>query len=185
MDNPADIADHSGDPVDTDPVLAALSGARAISRSKPASRSRRRKQAADNAGVDGGQRRGGYSGPGPDATDPQPVGAVVAGYLADRGWERPLAQARVFTDWPNLVGAEIAAHCEPAALRDGELRIAAESTAWATQLRLLQARLLSRLVSELGPEVVTKVIITGPVGPSWKHGLRSVHGARGPRDTYG
>jgi predicted nucleic acid-binding Zn ribbon protein len=91
----------------------------------------------------------------------------------------------VFAEWPALVGADVAAHCTPLALTDGELRISAESTAWATQLRLLGATLLARLVSELGPEVVTKLIITGPVGPSWKHGGRSVRGARGPRDTYG
>jgi predicted nucleic acid-binding Zn ribbon protein len=40
-------------------------------------------------------------------------------------------------------------------------------------------------VAELGQQVVTKLIITGPVGPSWKHGGWSVRGARGPRDTYG
>jgi predicted nucleic acid-binding Zn ribbon protein len=32
---------------------------------------------------------------------------------------------------------------------------------------------------------VRKVFITGPTGPSWKHGGWSVRGARGPRDTYG
>jgi predicted nucleic acid-binding Zn ribbon protein len=91
----------------------------------------------------------------------------------------------VFAEWPALVGADVAAHCTPLTLTDGELRITAESTAWATQLRLLGSTLLARLVSELGPEVVTKLVITGPVGPSWKHGGRSVRGARGPRDTYG
>jgi predicted nucleic acid-binding Zn ribbon protein len=65
------------------------------------------------------------------------------------------------------------------------LRIAAESTAWATQLRLLAAAMLARLVAELGPDVVTKLVITGPTAPSWKHGGFSVRGARGPRDTYG
>jgi predicted nucleic acid-binding Zn ribbon protein len=65
------------------------------------------------------------------------------------------------------------------------LRIAAESTAWATQLRLLAGTLLARLVAELGPDVVTKLSISGPTGPSWKHGGRSVRGGRGPRDTYG
>jgi len=79
----------------------------------------------------------------------------------------------------------VAAHCAPQSLAKGELRIAAESTAWATQLRLLASTLLARLVAELGPQVVTKLIITGPVGPSWKHGAWSVRGARGPRDTYG
>lgn len=162
-----------------DPVKTALSGAQRISRGKPA-RTRRRPRTED-----AGARTGGYSGAGPDANDPQPVGAVVEGYLTDRGWQRPLAEARLFANWAAIVGADVAAHCAPSALRDGELKISAESTAWATQLRMLQGTLLARIVAELGTEVVTRVVITGPVGPSWKHGLRSVHGARGPRDTYG
>jgi predicted nucleic acid-binding Zn ribbon protein len=133
----------------------------------------------------GGRSRGGYSGAGPDERDPQPVGQVAAGLFAERGWERPVAEARVFADWPSLVGAEIAARCQPMTLRDGELRLTAESTAWATQLRLLAGALLSRLVAELGPHVVTRLSISGPIGPSWRHGAWSVSGGRGPRDTYG
>lgn len=133
-----------------------------------------------------GRGKGGYSSAGPDpARDPQLVGPLIAGYVEERGWERPLAEARVFAEWGALVGADVAAHCTPQSLAEGELRIAAESTAWATQLRLLSSTLLSRLVAELGPNVVTKLAITGPVGPSWKHGARSVRGSRGPRDTYG
>jgi predicted nucleic acid-binding Zn ribbon protein len=117
--------------------------------------------------------------------DPQLIGSLLSGYVEERGWQRPLAEARIFAEWPALVGADVAAHCEPQSLTAGELRITAESTAWATQLRLLSATLLGRLVAELGPDVVTKLSISGPVGPSWKHGGRSVRGARGPRDTYG
>ena len=36
-----------------------------------------------------------------------------------------------------MVGAEIAKHSRPVKLEDGELTVEAESTAWATQLRLL------------------------------------------------
>lgn len=167
----------STDEAPTDPVRAALSGAQRISRAtaRPRRRSRRSKDAAP----------GGYSSPGPDDTDPKPVGAVLRGYAEDRGWQRPLAEARVFAEWSSLVGPDVAAHCAPSALRDGELRISAQSTAWATQLRLLAGTLLARLVEELGPVVVTKVVISGPTGPSWKHGRFSVPGARGPRDTYG
>ena len=96
-----------------------------------------------------------------------------------------MAEARVFADWTALVGPEIAGHCQPVSLREGELRLSAQSTAWATQLRMLSATLLTRLVAELGPDVVTRLHISGPVGPSWRHGAWSVPGARGPRDTYG
>ena len=136
----------------------------------------------------GGDRRstGGYSDAGPDPIrDPQRLGSVMSGYVEDQGWDRPLAQARVFADWAQLVGSDVSSHCTPQTLSDGELRIQAQSTAWATQLRLLAPALLARLVAELGPDVVTKLAITGPTAPSWRHGSRSVRGSRGPRDTYG
>lgn len=180
---PVDYVDNPtpGEPAD-DLASTALAGARSMSRKGGPRRGRARRIREENLSG----RRGGYSGPGPDpARDPQLLGTVLAGYVEDQGWDRPLAQARVFADWSHLVGADVAAHCAPHALNAGELRIVAESTAWATQLRLLASTLLARLVAELGPDVVTKLVITGPTGPSWKHGGRSVRGARGPRDTYG
>lgn len=171
--------------IETDLAKSALADARNASRGRPRrpDRGKRRRNRNDNLA---GRNRGGYSGPGPDtSSDPQRVGSLFGRLIEDQGWERPLAEGRVFAAWAELVGADVAAHSDPQSLHDGELRIIAESTAWATQLRLLSAALLARLVAELGPHVVTKLVITGPVAPSWKHGGRSVRGARGPRDTYG
>lgn len=164
-----------------DAVAAALAGARQVARSRSPRRGggiRRRQRAQDPAS------RGGYSGARPDDTDPQPLGKLLSGYVSERGWDRPLSEARVFSDWATLVGPDIATHCVPHSLTDGELRLSARSTAWATQLRLLQESLLTRLTSELGPGVVRRITISGPAGPSWKRGPRAVRG-RGPRDTYG
>ena len=70
-------------------------------------------------------------------------------------------------------------------LRDGELTLAAESTAWATQLRgVLLPVLMTRIRSELGPGVVTRIRVHGPTAPTWGSGPRRIAG-RGPRDTYG
>ncbi len=131
-----------------------------------------------------GKRLRGYSGPGPDPRDPQPFGAVLAKLVKTRGWERPAAEATVFGEWPKVVGADIAEHCRPVKLENGELTIEAESTAWATQLRLLAAKLLAGIAAQVGHNVVTKLHIHGPAAPSWAKGPRRVRG-RGPRDTYG
>jgi predicted nucleic acid-binding Zn ribbon protein len=184
VDNPPDEPDAEPD----DLARNALASARGIARPlrRRDSEQARRTRRENLAGRNPGRNAGGYSGPGPDpGRDPQRIGELLAGYVDERGWERPLAEARVFAEWSALVGADVAAHCAPTALANGELRVTAESTAWATQLRLLASTLLARLVAELGPQVVTKLIITGPSGPSWKHGGWSVRGARGPRDTYG
>jgi predicted nucleic acid-binding Zn ribbon protein len=130
------------------------------------------------------RRLRGYSGPGPDPRDPQPFGAVLDRLVKARGWQRPAAEATVFADWPRLVGAEISARCRPVKLEGGELTVEAESTAWATQLRLLAARMLAGIARQVGDNVVTRLHIHGPASPSWQRGARRVRG-RGPRDTYG
>jgi predicted nucleic acid-binding Zn ribbon protein len=130
------------------------------------------------------RRLRGYSGPGPDPRDPQPFGSVLAKLVKARGWERPAAEATVFGDWTKVVGAEIATHCRPVKLENRELTIEAESTAWASALRLLAAKLLAGIAAQVGHNVVTKLHIHGPATPSWSRGPRRVRG-RGPRDTYG
>jgi predicted nucleic acid-binding Zn ribbon protein len=129
-------------------------------------------------------RRRRWSGPGPDDRDPQPFGRLVSRVALDRGWSPRLTDATVLGRWPQLVGADIADHCTPLSLRDGELVLQAESTAWATQLRTLQRQLLTRLAGSVGKDVVRRIRVVGPSGPSWRHGPRHVRG-RGPRDTYG
>jgi predicted nucleic acid-binding Zn ribbon protein len=148
----------------------------------------KRREAARNprrrTGEGTGKRLRGYSGPGPDPRDPQLFGAVLGRLMKARGWEKPKAEATVFGAWEKVVGADIAAHSRPIKLDDGVLTVEAESTAWATQLRMLAAGLLRSIAAEVGHNVVTKLNIHGPAAPSWAKGPRRVQG-RGPRDTYG
>jgi predicted nucleic acid-binding Zn ribbon protein len=150
-----------------------------------AARAKRAPRTASARTAAGGRRRlRGYSGPGPDPRDPQPFGELLSKLIKARGWQRPAAEARIFGAWEVLVGADLASHCRPVKLDGGELTIEAESTAWATQLRGLGARLLSRINAEIGRDVVRRIHVHGPVAPSWAKGPKRVRG-RGPRDTYG
>jgi predicted nucleic acid-binding Zn ribbon protein len=162
------------------PALARAALEAALAKRKAAPRPR----SGDATSKPGPRRLRGYSGPGPDPRDPQPFGAVLERLLKARGWQRPAAEATVFGHWERVVGADVASHCRPIKLEDGELTVEAESTAWATQLRLLAAKLLVRIAGEVGNNVVKKLHIHGPSAPSWSRGPRRVTG-RGPRDTYG
>jgi predicted nucleic acid-binding Zn ribbon protein len=126
------------------------------------------------------------SGAHPDERDPQRLGATVDRLLVERGWQGDAAVGGVMGRWAAVVGAEIAAHSEPVSFdaEAGELVVQAESTAWATELRLLAPVLLARLAEELGERTVTYVKVLGPRAPSWRRGRLSVRG-RGARDTYG
>jgi predicted nucleic acid-binding Zn ribbon protein len=158
--------------------------ARAVLDAAKARRPAPRRRSAVGEGPGSGRRLRGYSGPGPDPRDPQPIGAVLARLVQVRGWQRPAAEARIFGMWEAVVGAELAAHSRPVKLEDGELTVEAESTAWATQLRLLTGKLLGRIADGVGRNVVTRLNVHGPVAPSWAKGPKRVRG-RGPRDTYG
>jgi predicted nucleic acid-binding Zn ribbon protein len=130
-----------------------------------------------------GQRRS-WSGPGPDIRDPQPMGRVARDIAKKRGWSGRVAEGTVLGQWASVVGHQIADHATPTALNEGVLSVAAESTAWATQLRMIQAQLLAKIAAAVGNGVVTSLKITGPAAPSWRKGPRHISG-RGPRDTYG
>lgn len=120
-----------------------------------------------------------------DAGDPQLFGRAIRDLLADRGWEQPLAVGGVFGRWHEIVGADLAAHTKPETFADGEVLVVADSTAWATQVRLLASTLVRRLNEELGDGTVRRVKVRGPQnGPRQAGGLR-VTGSRGPGDTYG
>lgn len=125
------------------------------------------------------------SGAHPDARDPQRIGAEVDRLVDDHGWSLDLQIRGVFGRWEEIVGPEIADHSTPETLTDGTLIVRTDSTAWATQLRLLAPSVVRRLNSELGDGTVTVVDVRGPHAPSWKHGRRGLRDGRGPRDTYG
>lgn len=117
--------------------------------------------------------------------EPTSLADLLGEVVHDQGWEERLAAQRVFTDWPRIVGEEVAQHSEVIAFEDAQVEVRTDSTAWATQLRLLAPRIVAKLNAEFGDGSVLRIVVRGPQAPSWKKGIRSVRGARGPRDTYG
>ncbi|NYI88442.1 putative nucleic acid-binding Zn ribbon protein [Amycolatopsis endophytica] len=172
-------AGPNGNATGRDLVRSALAAARAKADSRGTEPGRRKIQL-------GGQnpRRRRWSGPGADARDPQPLGRLVGRMVAERGWQERVTSSRVFGEWARLVGEDVAEHAQPVTLKDGELTVRADSTAWATQLRLLQGQLIAKIAAGVGHGVVKRMRIHGPTAPSWRKGPRHVPG-RGPRDTYG
>ena len=172
-----EAAPGASEPAGPELARAALDAALARRASRPTDR-----RTATGPGK--GKRPTGYSGPGPDPRDPQPLSAMLERLVKLRGWQQPATQGRIFGAWEAVVGPDIAAHCRPVKLENRELTVEAESTAWATQLRLLTGKMLARISTVVGRDAVSKLHIHGPVAPSWSRGPKRVPG-RGPRDTYG
>ncbi len=157
-------------------AAAALARARAAAKAKglrPGLRPRRRTK-----DVPVGDRSG-------TGRDPKLLGDQLDQFVTERGWAVDVAVGAVIGRWSQIVGPEIAQHCAPVDFVDGVLTVRADSTAWATQLRLLSSSLLARLAQEVGEGTVAELRVVGPGAPSWSRGQRRVQDGRGPRDTYG
>lgn len=130
------------------------------------------------------------SGAGPDERDPATLSGLIDRLIINKGWDLQVATGRLSGQWPLIVGADVAAHVaiesfslDPSG-QSGTLILRADSSAWATQMRILLPMVTERLGTEIGTGRISEIKVLGPTAPSWKHGQRSVPG-RGPRDTYG
>lgn len=170
---PDDVPERRDDGLDLARALT-----RATAKASPASR---RKPRPGPRRIAGGK----VSGSHPDERDPQLLDATLGRLVSDHGWELDLRVHGVLGRWAELVGDEVAAHCTPESFADAKLVVRTDSTAWATQLKLLAPTVVRRLNEQLGHGTVSVIEVLGPHLPTWKKGPRSVRDGRGPRDTYG
>jgi predicted nucleic acid-binding Zn ribbon protein len=116
--------------------------------------------------------------------DPRGIDDILDGLTTRLGWTSPLARAELLDSWAELAGAETAQHSQPVSIEDGVLTVRCDSTAWATQLRLMRGQITTSIARRFPEAGIESVKFDGPNAPSWKAGPRSIPG-RGPRDTYG
>lgn len=116
--------------------------------------------------------------------DMESFGSLLGGEIAKRGWEHEIAGGWVHSHWDELVGEKIAQHTTVEMIKDKTLFITCDSTAWATNLRMMQRQILQIIAERVGPDIIAELKIFGPRTPNWRKGRLHIKG-RGPRDTYG
>ena len=130
------------------------------------------------------KKKKGGSRPFDKGRDPLTAGASLDALISDFKWSTELGEAELFVSWAEVAGEDIAAKSTPEKFQDGVFEVRATSTAWATQLRLLNGVILEKLQTKFPKLEIIELKVLNPVTPSFKRGQRSVPG-RGPRDTYG
>ena len=165
------MTDTEGSEGTSDLARAALARAKASSRAKPprGAPPRRRPQYGEDR-------------------DPKTLDTVLQGWLRDLGYESQVGSGSLTARWPEIVGDQVADHVTPDSVQETdagrELILRADSTAWATQVRILIPQIHGRIATLLGAGVVDRIKVMGPAPPKREMGSRRVPG-RGPRDTYG
>lgn len=129
------------------------------------------------------KKKKGGSRPFDKGRDPLTAGASLDALISDFKWSAELGEAELFVSWAEVAGADIAAKTSPETFRDGVFEVRATSTAWATQLRLLNGIILEKLQTKFPTLEIIELKVLNPSGPTHKRGRLSVPG-QGPRDTY-
>ena len=75
----------------------------------------------------------------------EPVGDLVGKVLGELGLDGVALAHRIGSEWPEIVGEQVAAHCRPLGLRAGVLEVEVDSPVWSQQLQLRKMEILENL----------------------------------------
>jgi len=90
-------------------------------------------------------------------SQPEPLGPLVAQVLEEIGAGDSARVMRIAERWEEAVGAEIAAHCRPTALRGGVLEITVDSSVWCQQVQLRSPEIVEALRAALPAEAPSEL----------------------------
>ncbi|MFF8618153.1 DciA family protein [Streptomyces sp. NPDC015350] len=98
-----------------------------------------------------------------DGREPMGLGAAIGALVTERAWELPAAGATLRERWA-AIAPELAGHVAAVGYDadTGQLTVCPESSAWATQTRLEQARVIEVANESAGRTVVRTLKILAP-----------------------
>jgi len=85
------------------------------------------------------------------------AGVLLELLLQQKGMAGKLNAYRSWLVWNEVVGPQIAAHAQPARIRDGVLEVRVDQAVWMQQLQLMKPKILARLNERLGGELITDI----------------------------
>jgi len=85
------------------------------------------------------------------------AGTLLSQFLQQSGLAGKLQAYESWRVWNEVVGPQIAAHAQPAKIRDGVLDVRVDQAVWMQQLQLMKPKILARLNERLGAEVIRDI----------------------------
>lgn len=85
------------------------------------------------------------------------AGDLLGQFLQQAGLAGKLHAYESWRVWDEVVGPLIAAHAQPARIRDGVLEVRVDQAVWMQQLQLMKPKILSRLNERLGGEPIADI----------------------------
>ena len=89
---------------------------------------------------------------------PAPIGDALKVFLESSGLGKRVSQAAVIPQWKSLVGPQIAAVTEPLLVNsEGTLLVAVQSSAWMSELSLMEPQLLRAINADRSTGSIRKI----------------------------
>jgi len=96
---------------------------------------------------------------------PEHVGNFLKRYFAKRGWQDKLRDYQIWTQWPELVGRQLASRSWPVKLRHQVLTIAVSNASWLTQLQFMKLTLIEKFQTTLHIQLENIYFVIQPAPP--------------------
>lgn len=94
----------------------------------------------------------------PTTNPAQPLEQLVPGVMKSLGLEQRLQQSQVFFLWEKIVGADIARHAQPVALKNGLLSVNVDHPIWLSELdRYHKPLMLQQIQKAVGARAVRDI----------------------------
>ena len=90
-------------------------------------------------------------------SQPQAIGELVNRILVDLGGGATARAVRIADRWEEAVGAEIARHSQPVAIRGDVLEVSVDTSVWCQQLQLRTPEILAALRRVVGEDAPSEV----------------------------
>ncbi|MEY9997461.1 hypothetical protein ABIE67_009580 [Streptomyces sp. V4I8] len=106
-----------------------------------------------------------------DGREPSGFAAVLQGLMAERAWAVPAVGGSILDRWPDIAAAlssRLSEHVQAVAFHSesGQLDLRPDSPAYATQLRLITARIITAANQEVGTDAVRTIrVLAAGVAP--------------------
>lgn len=97
-------------------------------------------------------------------SEPAPLRGLLGSAASGYGLDDALSAGTLWKRWVEVVGPDVAAHAEPTSLREGVLRVRADSPVWAHEIGYLAAEIKKRANETLGREAVAEVRVWNAPG---------------------
>lgn len=88
---------------------------------------------------------------------PEHVADILSRMVQSTVLGERLEQAKIWENWPHLIGSHLAKHCSPHSIKDGQLRVVVDGPVWMHKASYVKWDLLRRINLMAGRELVSDI----------------------------